>query len=435
MSQPQQLLAPEAIEEAPRTRISSEQWRSGIAAWLGWTCDGLDMQLYLLVAQPFVALLLTGNTVVTDPAVMQQVNHKSAVIQAAFLAGWALGGGLFGRVGDLLGRARALSLTIFVYACFTGLSFVAQTWWELMIFRFVAALGIGGEWAVGSSLLAETWPAGMRPWLAAILQTGVNIGVIVACSVVLVLAPYSPRWVFLLGIVPALLVFWIRRFVPEPEEWQRARASGGREAPGVRLLFVGNTRHVTMLAIIVCAFSLSSWWAFMFWVVPQMRKLSEAASFSPAQQQRWATWAFWLLMLASIGGNFFGGWMAKLWGFRRAIALMLLGFFLSMIGSFVVPRDYLSLFYWVPAVGFFAGVFALFTMYLPPLFPTLLRTTGAGFSYNIGRLAAAAGVVVFGFYAHVGDYRTALFYNSFLMVPAMLAALLLPEHKTEDSSG
>ena len=432
MSQPQQLVAPVAGEESQRPRISSDQWKAGIAAWLGWTCDGLDMQLYLLVAQPFVALLMTGNTVVSDPAVRAQVDHRSAIIQAAFLAGWALGGGLFGRVGDLLGRARALSLTIFVYACFTGLSFVAQTWWELMIFRFVAALGIGGEWAVGSSLLAETWPAGWRPLLAAILQTGVNIGVIVATGVVLVLAPYSPRWVFLAGIVPALLVFWIRRFVPEPQEWKQARASGGRKAPSVRLLFAGETRRITVLAIIVCAFSLSSWWAFMFWIGPQMRTLSQAASFSPTQQQRWATWAFALLMAAAIGGNFFGGWMAKRWGFRRAIALMLLGFFFSMIGSFVVPRDYVSLFCWVPAVGFFSGVFALFTMYLPPLFPTLLRTTGAGFSYNIGRLAAAAGVVIFG--TPAGDHRIPLLYNSFLMIPAMLAALLLPEHKADDSS-
>jgi predicted MFS family arabinose efflux permease len=435
MSQPQQLVATVAIEEPPQTRISSDQWRSGIAAWLGWTCDGLDMQLYLMVAQPFVALLLTGSAIVSNPAVIREVNYKSAIIQAAFLAGWALGGALFGRVGDLLGRARTLSLTIFVYACFTGLSFVAQTWWQLMIFRFIAALGIGGEWAVGSSLLAETWPSRMRPWLAAVLQSGVNIGVIVACGVVFALAPYSPRWVFVVGIVPALLVFWIRRFVPEPEEWQRARKEDKRDPPNVRLLFVGHIRRTTVLAIIVCAFSLTPWWAFMFWAMPQVRNLPELASWTAAQQQRLATFTLLLLMIFAIGGNFFGGLLAKLWGFRFAILGMLAGFFAAMIGTFIVPRHHVSLLCWVAIVGFFSGVFGLFTMYLPPLFPTLLRTTGAGFSYNIGRLAAAAGVIIFGLPAPGNDFRLMLFYNSFLLIPAMLGALLLPEHKSEGPLG
>ena len=106
------------------------------------------------------------------------VKEKSSWIQAAFLIGWALGGGFFGRIGDRLGRSRALSLTILTYALFTGLSFFAQTWWQLLIFRFLAALGIGGEWAVGASLLSETWPRRWRPWIAAVLQTGVNIGVL-----------------------------------------------------------------------------------------------------------------------------------------------------------------------------------------------------------------------------------------------------------------
>src|SRR5262245_13721192 len=133
--------------------LSGSQLRSGLAAWLGWTFDGLDMHLYTLVAAPFVAQLLGGIST-TDP----HVGRYGSIIQAGFLLGWAVGGGFFGRIGDRLGRARALSLTVLTYAAFTGVSFFAQTWWHLLIFRFVAALGIGGEWAVGASLLAETWP-------------------------------------------------------------------------------------------------------------------------------------------------------------------------------------------------------------------------------------------------------------------------------------
>src|SRR5947207_9143530 len=150
-------------------QLSGSQLRSGLAAWLGWTFDGLDMHLYTLVAVPFVAQLL-GGLKSTDP----RVGHYGSIVQGAFLLGWALGGGFFGRIGDRLGRARALSLRVLTYAVFTGISFVAQTWWQLMIFRFLAALGIGGEWAVGASLLTETWPKRWRPWIAAVLQSGVN---------------------------------------------------------------------------------------------------------------------------------------------------------------------------------------------------------------------------------------------------------------------
>src|SRR5512138_1181355 len=199
-------------------QLKPAQWRSGIAAWLGWTFDGLDMHLYTLVAAPFVAQLL-GAASTTDA----RVGQHSSIIQGAFLLGWAVGGGFFGRIGDRLGRARALSLTVLTYALFTGLSFFAQEWWHLMIFRFLAALGIGGEWAVGASLLSETWPRKWRPWIAAVLQTGVNVGILVAGLANFILASQPPRFLFLVGVIPALLVFWIRRSVPEPQEWRDAK--------------------------------------------------------------------------------------------------------------------------------------------------------------------------------------------------------------------
>src|SRR5881397_1144454 len=182
--------------------LSAAQWKSGTAAWLGWLFDGLDMHLYTLVATP-VVMQLIGAVTNADPG----VKEKSAYIQAAFLLGWALGGSFFGRLGDILGRSRALSLTILTYALCTGLCAFAQTWWQLMLFRFIAALGIGGEWAVGASLLSETWPRKWRPWIAAVLQSGVNIGILVAVWANIILAKAPPRYLFLVGVVPALLVF------------------------------------------------------------------------------------------------------------------------------------------------------------------------------------------------------------------------------------
>src|SRR5437016_4234942 len=217
-------VAPVPVREAAHLRdLSPQQWKSGIAAWLGWLFDGLDMHLYVLVAAPFVAELL-GVASERDPL----VGYYSSWIQASFLIGWALGGGFFGRIGDRLGRSRTLMLTILTYALFTGLSFLAQTWWQLLIFRFLAALGIGGEWAVGAALLSETWPRRWRPWIAAVLQTGVNLGTMLASLATYLLAAYPHRSVFLVGVLPALLVLWIRRAVPETEVWRAARSQAGQ---------------------------------------------------------------------------------------------------------------------------------------------------------------------------------------------------------------
>ena len=419
-----------ARREDARTlrELSPEQWRSGLAAWLGWLFDGLDMHLYTLVAAPFVMELLAASSP-ADPL----VREKSSWIQAAFLTGWALGGGLFGRLGDRLGRSRALSLTILTYALFTGLSYTATSWWHLLVFRFLSALGIGGEWAVGSSLLAETWPRRWGPWIAAVLQSGVNVGVLMAAATVYVMADGPPRNVFLVGILPALLVFWIRRNVPEPREWTSARK--GREVPPLRAIFAPGLRATTFKTILVCSLSLSAWWAFMFWHPQHLRNLPELAGWARPARERLVTLAFSLVIGVSIAGNFFAGWLAARVGYRRALVWMFAMAFGATAGGFGVPRGHESLVWlWLPAVGFASGVFGLFTMYLPPLFPTLLRTTGAGFSYNIGRLAAAAGTVLFGLLAPLGNFRVALLAAGALFGLAALVALSMPDVADEASA-
>ena len=412
--------------------ITQPQWRSGIAAWLGWFFDGLELHLYTLVATPLVIQLLHATTA-SDPA----VKEKSAYIQAAFLIGWALGGAFFGRLGDRLGRSHTLALTVLTYAVCTGLCAFAQTWWQLMIFRFVAALGIGGEWAVGASLISETWPKAWRPWLAAVLQTGVNVGILFAAATVGLLSvlPHPPpeRYVFLIGIVPALLVFWIRKNVPEPAAWERAQSTAAPK-PGVRDLFRGSVARTTLLTTTVCALSLSAWWLFLFWHAQHLRKILGATGTPPSDITRLISIAFFLMITVSIAGNYVAGWLALRLGNRRAISFLLLALFGSMAGAFAVPRGFGELaYFWVPLTGLFSGVFGLFTMYLPPLFPTLLRTTGAGFCFNIGRLAAAVASILFGLFAPVGDFRIALLISSTLALAAALWAWWLPEHGESDA--
>lgn len=413
----------------PVTRLrdlTSHQKRSGLAAWLGWLFDGLDMHLYTLVATPFVALLM--GLPQTDPSVGQH----GAIINAGFLVGWALGGAFFGRVGDLVGRSRTLVLTILTYAMFTGLSFFAQTWWHLLIFRFLAALGIGGEWAVGASLLSETWPKSWRPWIAATLQSAVNCGVLLACAAGYFLGSHEPRWIFLVGILPALITLWIRKAVPETEEWEHARTHATEKPPGLGALFGPKVRSTTWRVLAICAISLTAHWAFMFWQQAHIRKLPEVLAMTDTERNHVAAVALFWIMIGSIIGNFIAGAFARFIGFRNAIVLMLAMYFGAMWMCFHVERSYQDTLLWFGIIGACQGVFGLFTMCLPPLFPTLLRTTGAGFCYNFGRIVAAAGTVYFGYTlaGKMGDVRSAMLYAGWLFVPGALVAMLLPEEKT-----
>ncbi len=402
--------------------LTSQQKKSGLAAWLGWMFDGLDMHIYTLVATPFVAQLLAL------PRTDKQVGEKGALINAAFLIGWALGGAFFGRIGDVMGRSRALCLTILCYAGFTGLSAISTEWWHLMVFRFLSALGIGGEWAVGASLLSETWPKRWRPWIAATLQTAVNIGVLLACFFGYLFENTEPRYIFLVGVLPALIVLWIRRAVPETEEWHAARA-GSEKPPGLTDLFRGKVAKTTWIVLTICGVSLTAHWTFMFWQQKYIRDLPEIRDLSSAGQNRAAVIALMVLMAGSILGNYAAAAVARAVGYRKAVVSFCLIYCVVMGLTFLEARTHSAVLIGFFFIGLCQGVFGLFTMCLPPLFPTLLRTTGAGFCYNIGRLIAAGGTVFFGLFTKVGDVRQALLYAAILFIPAAGLACWLPEPK------
>lgn len=407
-------------EEARSLRdLTPQQRRSGLAAWLGWLFDGLDMHLYTLVATAFVAQLLMTHE--ADPAVGQ----KASIIQAAFLVGWALGGGFFGRVADLLGRSRALVLTILTYACFTGLSYFSTEWWHLLVFRFLAALGIGGEWAVGASLLSETWPRKWRPWIAATLQSAVNCGILLACLAGALLKGHPPQWIFLVGVLPAFITLWIRRAVPETEEWCEARKD--QPAPRIRELFSPAVRSITWRVMLICAVSLTAHWTFMFWQQSYIRSLPEVGVLKADKDHATVMALLWI-MVGSLIGNYVAGGLAILIGYARAIALMLGAYFVLMWITFSSAHGLGTIYALFTGIGIMQGCFGLFTMCLPPLFPVLLRSTGAGFCYNIGRILSAAGVVFFGIFNKVqGDFAGVLLTASWLFLPAAVFALLLPD--------
>jgi uncharacterized membrane protein YeaQ/YmgE (transglycosylase-associated protein family) len=223
--------------------------------------------------------------------------------------------------------------------------------------------------------------------------------------------------------------------VPEPEVWTHAEDSAHHRNPKVGELFRGPLARVTAITTAVCALSLSGWWLFIFWQAQHLRRILSAANTDANLVTQQTTAAFFVMIAVSIVGNYFAGWLAVRLGNRRAIAAMFWGLFATMAGACIVPRGFGALaWFWVPAVGFFSGVFGLFTMYLPPLFPTLLRTTGAGFCYNIGRVAAAVAAIVFGWLAPVNDFRLALLYSSGLVLLAAVLAVWLPVRTHEDEA-
>jgi MFS family permease len=217
--------------------------------------------------------------------------------------------------------------------------------------------------------------------------------------------------------------------VPETAEWRAAKESAHHQEPRLGDLFKGETLRVTTWVVLVCGISLTAHWAFMFWHQQHLRNLPDVINLTAGEKNKLASTALYLVIGSSILGNFFAGWLGRRIGYRATIGLMFLAYFCFMFGAYYVPRDHTSLLRWLPLIGFWQGAFALFTMYLPPLFPTLLRTTGAGFCYNIGRVSAAFGTVFFGLFSKVGDHRAALLYAGFLFLPATATCLFLPKGK------
>lgn len=406
--------------------ITKTQRSAFIAAWLGWGFDGLDGTLYLLVAVPFVKKLLGTLATPSDIAI------KAAIIQGVFLFGWAIGGTVFGRIGDRLGRSRTLTLTIVTYAVFTGMSFFAHEWWHLLIFRFLAALGIGGEWAAGSALVSETLPKKYSHFASATLQNGYNLGMIVAALTVGALGDWDYRYVFLIGVIPAFATIWIRRAVPEPTEWAGEREK--KEMPKISALFRGDVLRTTLFTVCLSSICLASVWGLLYFAPQLVRSLPEVKAMPKGQIDSLVRSVTVVYCLWNIAGCYFAAVLARYAGYRRAFSILLACSLLTYTFGFGEMHSLDSTRFWLNTAFFFSsGIFALFPLYVPPLFPTLLRTTGAGFSYNIGRLIAGVATIVLGVVTANAAPGTqaispshAIWLAGFLYIPGVFLALFIP---------
>jgi len=378
--------------------LTRYQWLVLFAAWLGWGFDVFDGLLFNYVAPICVPQLLGLDP--ADPATKGETLYFTALLTSLLLLGWAAGGIAFGKLTDRLGRTRTLLLTMLTYSLATAACAFAPNLPTLAVFRFIASFGIGGEWAAGAALVAETLPMNRRVVGGALLYTSAPAGLFLATFVndlfmskldaIASNPELSWRAVFLTGLVPAVVAMLIRMKVKEPEGWSPDAK------PSIKELFSPEHRPATLSGLSMAIIALITWWSCSAFI-PVVASLlsSDAASKAPELGQTLRTQYITTATTAFNLGGLLGTLLTVPIALHAGRRTMFLGYFLASAAAIFVtfglehaPETRLYLMFTVGLTVF--GVFGSFTFYLPELFPTRLRGTGSGFCYNAGRILTAA---------------------------------------------
>lgn len=396
--------------QAANTRIplTRNQARGFWAAWGGWTLDGMDSFIYALVLVPALRELLPRSGIEANA---QNLGFYGGLLFALFLVGWGLSL-LWGPVADRFGRVRTLMLTILCYSLFTFLGAVASTIWQLAAFRLLSGIGIGGEWSMGGTFLAEEWPEERRTMGAGYMHTGYYVGIFLAAILNSTLgAAYGWRAMFAAGGAPALLVTFIRFGVHEPARWQRAVGRfGGRWTMGRAFgtLFSSTYRRRTLLNSTYLLVSIVGLWAGSVYVPASVTQLASAAGFGGPAAARLASYGTMLLSAGTILGCLVLPILADRWGRRPTLALYFAIMFVFIAGSFgyvfyLRDRALWWFMFCLFLLGFGGANFAMFTLWLPEQYPTECRASAFAFATSAGRFIGAgitflvgAGVSYFG---------------------------------------
>lgn len=421
--------------------LERKSWTSGltpyhylvlVVACLGWSFDTMDQWLFVFAKQHAIRELLGPNATAGD------VGKYSNIATAALMIGWATGGLLFGMIGDRLGRTRTMAITILLYALFTGLSALSQTWQQFAIFRFLTGLGVGGEFAAGAALVAETFPTHSRAVALGLVQATSALGNVAAGLINLGFAQAQIGWrpLFAVGILPALLVVVIFAFVREPDAWQEARAKAKRGEGGVGsipgLFAVSWIRRNTLVGVALASVGVIGFWGISVWTPELLRSVLNPNA-DPALKSAVET-RISLAGMAQNLGSFFGAlwfaYIAERLGRRGAFLIAMIACGIVLPGAFFLTSGFLSalvLFFLMGAVllYFLSG----FAIYFPELFPTRLRSTGTGFCYNVARFVTAGALFISApMVAKYGLTKTVLGVSSVFLI-GLLILPFAPETK------
>jgi MFS family permease len=388
-------------ESKPVKVTTSTKWLEGInryhlmiflGCWLGGIFDGMDSTL-MSVAMPTAIGELTGSS---EKSVIGPI---ASYVTSIFLLGWMAGGILFGVIGDKLGRVRSMIFSILLYASFTGLAALSQTWEQLAFCRFLTGLGIGGELVSISTFLAEVWPARSRAIAIGVLITSYQAGVFIAGSINTLFQDW--RTAFWIGALPALLVIFIRLTMKESDRWMEARERNLKaKHPTSHFQSLFQPTHAKSLIIGGVAFGglLVGYWASLAWIPLWIQDLLQNTG--SGQERGIATMYQGMAAVVGCGmAGFFSDWIGR----RASIIGAALGCLMASALLFLGNTEFSTAVYWeVALLGYFIGVMqSVMYIYLPELFPTLIRASATGFCLNVGRLTTAIAVFYVGDLIHL----------------------------------
>ncbi len=377
----------------PPSTLTRNQIRGFWASWGGWTLDGMDSVVYALVLVPALRDLLPRSGIVASKG---NIGYYGSLSFALFLIGWGLAF-LWGPIGDRFGRVRTLMLTIVWYSVFTFLSAFVTSVWQLAILRLLAGIGIGGEWAMGGTFVAEEWPENRRRMGAGFMHTGYYVGFFLAA-----LANYGIgshfgwRWMFVVGGVPALLLAWVRHGVVEPAAWKKKESvvrSWAVWRP-FSALFSSALRQRTIVNALLMLASICGLWAGTVYVPAAITALAEAGGRVGPQAAQLASWGTMLVSFATILGCLAMPSLAERLGRRGALAFffVLMMVFIALtfgkvfyLGPSALPMFFACLFF----VGLGGANFAVYTLWLPEQYPTECRASAFAFSTSFARFGGA----------------------------------------------
>jgi MFS family permease len=371
-----------------KTPLNRQQILGFWAAWLGWTLDGMDSVIYALVLGPAMKELLPKSGFANGPA---DIAYAGSILFALFLMGWGCSF-IWGPIADKFGRARCLAATILVFSVFTGLAALAQNVWELALFRFLAGVGIGGEWAMAGTYVAEAWPEDRRKQGAGYLQTGYYAGFFLAAALNFTVgAAFGWRAMFLCGAAPIVLALFTLSRVKEPPRWEQ-RHAGPRSHP-LRMIFSEEYRKRTIVNAALVSVAIIGLWAGTVYEPTALLTLAKKAGFTAVEGTRLASLGTAVLSIGTILGCLIAPMLAERFGRKATLA----GYFLGMAIAIALAFGwafYLKDGLWpFIAVLFFLGLaggnFTLFSLWLPEQYNTQMRATAFAFCTSFGRFLGA----------------------------------------------
>ena len=411
-------------------RLNKQQRRAFWGSFGGWAMDGFNWTVFGLVLAPTMATLLPRIGVEATPANIGWYGQVSAAI---FLLGWGCSA-IWGPIADRFGRMPAMTASILIYGIFTALAGTASGVWEWNGYRFIAAIGIGGEWAMAGTLLAELIPERGRARFGGAMHSAAYFGVLAVSALYLLVGPQLGwRGMFLIGGLPALAVFIIRRYTPEPERWQQHAEEGRRQSfwqpvvdiltPPYRARTFGN-----LMLLAVCVIGL---WAGSTYVPTAMTALAKHAGYSNDATVRLAGVSTMTVAVFTIIGCFIVPRLADRYGRRRTLAALFALMIVGAVGTYGIayPLQSISLtFVFLPILGVAGANFAVFTIWLPEQYPTRMRATAFAFTTTLSRWFAAAGTFLIGYGIHaIGSLAIPISLTAVIFALGMAIVRLAPE--------